>query len=135
LKQIPLHSFSRRERQIMDVLYKQGEASVTEVLQALPDAPSYSSVRTLLRILEEKGQVTHAEAGKRYVYRAAGQHDLAARSTIEHVVDTFFGGNIEDAVATLLSTHDLPSDDELSRLEELIKQARDRKRHEMGEKK
>jgi BlaI family penicillinase repressor len=115
---------SRRERQIMDILYKRGDSSVTEVLEALPDPPGYSAVRALLRILEEKGQIKHSEVGARYVYSPVETFTAVAKSTIEQVVDSFFGGSVEQAVATLLSSKNRPSDDELTRLEEMIQQAR-----------
>ena len=115
---------TRREKQIMDILYKRGESSVAEVLEALPDPPSYSTVRALLVILEKKGQIKHSEIGARYVYRPAESFGAVAKFTIEHVVESFFGGSVERAVATLLASRNRPSDEELNRLEELIQQAR-----------
>jgi predicted transcriptional regulator len=108
----------------MDVLYSRGESSVAEVLEALPDAPSYSTVRALLKIMEDKGHVEHTESGARYVYRPAHSFGAVAKSTMEQVVQTFFGGSVEKAVATLLSMDDRPSDDELDRLEAMIQHAR-----------
>ena len=116
---------SRRERQIMTVLYERGRATVAEVQGALPDPPSYSAVRRLLAILEEKGEARHAEEGGRYVYRPAERWTQASRSAIEQVVEAFFGGSVESAVATLLtSQRTRPGEEELRRLEEMIQRAR-----------
>lgn len=116
---------SRRERQIMEILFAQEQATVAEVRTALPDPPTYSAVRRLLAILEEKGQATHAEEGGRYVYRPAETWSQVSKSAIEQVVETFFGGSVEHAVATLLSSpKSRPSEAELQRLEALIRQAR-----------
>ena len=116
---------SRRERQIMDVIYAQGEASAAEVLAALPDPPSKTAVRTLLRILEEKGHLKHKQDGLRYVYLPTRRRGSAGRSALSRVLQTFFDGSLEKAVAAHLgdSTADL-SDEELARLAELINQAR-----------
>jgi predicted transcriptional regulator len=94
------NKLSRRERQIMDILYKNGPSSVAEVLEALPDPPGYSSVRTLLRVLEEKGHVSHREDGKRYVYRPTRPREGVAGGALRRVVQTFFGGSVEQTVAT-----------------------------------
>ena len=116
---------SGRERQIMQILYERGEATVAEVLEALPDPPGYSAVRRLVAILEEKGQAKHTEQGGRYVYSPAESWTAVSKSAIEQVVESFFGGSVEKAVATLLSSQKTrPSDEELSRLEEMIQQAR-----------
>jgi predicted transcriptional regulator len=120
---------SRRERQIMEILYQRGQASAGEVQEAMPDAPGYSAVRALLRILEEKGHVRHARDGARYIYRPATERSLAAHSALAQVVRTFFGGSVEQAVATLVSESDTRlSDVELDRLALLIEQARDTER-------
>jgi predicted transcriptional regulator len=108
----------------MDVLYSRGESSVAEVLCDLPNPPGYSAVRALLNILESKGHITHLEAGAKYVYRPKESFRSVAKSTLEQVVDEFFAGSVESAVATLLSSKKQPSDEELARLEELIQQAR-----------
>ncbi len=122
---------SRRERQIMQILYERGQATVAEVQTALPDPPGYSAVRRLVAILEEKGQVRHTLVGKGYVYSPAESWSAVSKSAIEQVVESFFGGSIESAVATLLTSQKTrPSDDELSRLEALIQRARG---DEMGE--
>jgi predicted transcriptional regulator len=116
---------SRRERQIMDILFREGRASTATVLAALSDPPSYSAVRALLRILEEKGHVTHVQEGQHYVFLPVQATQSAARSALRQIVDTFFSGSIEKAVTTLISETELPlSDDELTRLSELIAQAR-----------
>ena len=116
---------SRRERQIMDVVYRLGKASVTDVLERLPDPPSYSAVRALMRILEEKGHLSHEQDGPRYVYLPTVPRDAAQASALSHMVRTFFGGSAEAAVAALL---ELPenglSGGELDRLSRLIDEAR-----------
>jgi predicted transcriptional regulator len=116
---------SRRERQIMDVLYRRGQATASEVLDGLPDPPSYSAVRAMLRLLEEKGVVTHEEDGPRYVYRPVVARDKALRSELRRVLRTFFDNSAEQAVAALL---DLEGKDlstaELDRLAKLIDDAR-----------
>ena len=116
---------SRRERQIMQILYERGQATVAEVQEALPDPPGYSAVRRLVAILEEKGQVRHTLVGKGYVYSPTESWTAVSKSAIEQVVESFFGGSVEKAVATLLSSQKTrPSEDELSRLEQMIQQAR-----------
>jgi len=96
------NALARRERQIMDVLYKLERATVAEVLRKLADQPSYSTVRAQLRILEEKGHVRHEEHGLRYVYVPTVPRDIARRSALRHLVETFFEGSAENLVATLL---------------------------------
>lgn len=116
---------SRRERQIMDVVYERGQATVADVLDALPDPPSYSAVRALMRILEEKGHLRHHQDGPRYVFSPTLSRDKARRSAITQVVRTFFNGSVEQAVAALI---DMPqsrlSQDDLARLSRLIDKAR-----------
>jgi predicted transcriptional regulator len=118
-------NLSKRERQIMDILYRQGQASAAEVRANLPDPPSYSAVRATLRILEEKGHVQHQQDGPRYLFRPAVARDKATRSALRHLVKTFFNGSAEQAVATLLdeSTSKL-TPEELDRLAGLIDEAR-----------
>jgi BlaI family transcriptional regulator, penicillinase repressor len=118
-------NLSRRERQIMDVIYTQGMATAAEVQAAIPDPPSTTAVRTLLRILESKGHLTHLQDGPRYVYRAVRSRERVGRSSLRRVLDTFFGGSLERAVAAHLtdSTTEL-SPEELKRLSQLIQQAR-----------
>jgi predicted transcriptional regulator len=117
---------SRRERQIMDILYERGKATAAEVMAALSDSPSNSAVRSLLRILEEKGHVRHVKQGMRYVYRPVQPRRSAARSVLKQVLRTFFGGSVEKAVTTLLSAPDSQlSEAELERLAELIARSRE----------
>jgi predicted transcriptional regulator len=101
----PGSELGRRERQIMDILFRLGRATVAEVLRELPDPPTYSAVRGMLRLLEDKGFITHEREGLRYVYLPAGDTSQARRSALRHLVNTFFGGSGESAVAALL---DLP---------------------------
>jgi predicted transcriptional regulator len=121
----PHSALSRRERQIMDVLYARRRASAAEVREAMPDPPSYSAVRAMLRVLEEKGHVRHEEEGSRYIFAPTLAPDRARRSAVAHLVDTFFQGSAERAVAALLdsSTAKLKPE-ELDRLAELIDKAR-----------
>lgn len=123
------HELSRRERQIMDVLFRHGKATAAEVREGMPNAPSYSAVRAQLRILEEKGHITHEQDGPRYLYRPTVTKARATRSALNHMVDTFFNGSAERALAALLddSASGL-SDQELDRLEGLIQQARSREK-------
>lgn len=93
---------SRRERQIMDILHRRGEATAADVLADLELAPSYSAVRALLRVLEQKGSVTHVERGRTYVYRPTASPAATRRQALKHVVFTFFGGSIEQAASALL---------------------------------
>ncbi len=116
-------TLSRRERQIMDIIYRQGRAAAAEVLAALPDPPSYSSVRALLGILETKGHLQHVKDGPRYVYLPTRPRAAAARTALRSVMQTFFGGSVEQTVATLLSDTPL-SPDELARLSRLIDRAK-----------
>jgi predicted transcriptional regulator len=121
-KRAPL---TRREREIMDILYRRGRATAHEVLAELPDPPSYSAVRALLRLLEERGHVKHAQEGQRYVYAPAVARSDARRSALAHVVRTFFGGSVEQAMATLVDTSKgRLSDEELEKLAALIDKAR-----------
>ncbi len=116
---------SRRERQIMDALHQRGHATAVEVQAALPDAPGYSAVRALLRILENKGHVKHRREGARYVYLPRAKRETARRSALKRVVATFFQGSVAQAMAALLETADARlSDSELRELQEMIDQAR-----------
>jgi BlaI family penicillinase repressor len=121
----PHHDLSRRERQIIDILYTQGRASAAEVQAALPDPPSYSAVRAMLRILEEKGHVRHEQDGPRYVYLPTIARDNAKRSALRHMLQTFFDGSAEQAISALLDDSSTRlSDRELDRLARMIDQAR-----------
>jgi predicted transcriptional regulator len=119
------NSLSRRERQIMDIVYEKGRATAACVLRRLPDPPSYSAVRAILRILEEKGHLRHYQDGPRYVFEPTVSRKRARESALERIVRTFFNGSTEEAVAALLdmSSPNL-SDEELRRLGELIEQAK-----------
>lgn len=121
----PHHDLSRRERQIVDILYSHGRATAAEVQAALPDPPSYSAVRAMLRILEQKGHVRHEQEGPRYVYVPTVARERAKRSALRHIVQTFFDGSAEQAISALLDASDSRlSDRELDRLARLIDDAR-----------
>jgi BlaI family transcriptional regulator, penicillinase repressor len=116
---------SRRERQILDVLYQAGRATAAEVQQAMPSAPSYSAVRTLLRILEDKGHVRHEQDGSRYVYLPIVARDAAKRSALRHLLNTFFEGSTTQAIAALLDEDaSRLSQADWERLNSAIKRAR-----------
>ncbi len=121
-------TLSRRERQIMDIIYRLERAAAADVLAALPDPPSYSSVRALLGVLESKGHLRHVKDGARYIYLPTRSRPTAARSALRQVVQTFFAGSVEQTVATLLSVSDAPlSEDEWERLSALIDKAKEGK--------
>ena len=117
--------WSRRERQIMEILYRRGKASASEVRAAMPDAPSYSAVRAMLHVLEEKGHVKHVAEGLKYTYVPVVTADKARRSAVKHLLDTFFSDSPEQVVAALL---DISSQrltrEELDRMAELIEKAK-----------
>ena len=116
---------TKRERQIMDVLYRLGRATAAEVMERLDRGPGYSTVRTQLRVLERKGHVKHEEEGLRYVYMPTVPRHSASRSALKHLVDTFFEGSTTKAVAALLGREaSRVSDEELARIEDLVKNAR-----------
>ena len=120
------HALSRRERQIMDVLYRLGRATAADVQAALPGEPADSTVRTQLRVLEGKGHVTHEAEGTRYVYAPTVPRHSARRTALRHVVDTFFDGSRGKAVAALLGADaGRLSPDELDRIEDLVRRARE----------
>lgn len=115
---------SRRERQIMDALYTLGEATVGEVMDRMPDPPSYSAVRATLRVLEEKGHVKHRQDGPRYLYLPTVSRDKAQTTALKHLVGTFFGGSVEQAVMALLSMPETKmSDAQLEKLAEQVRRA------------
>jgi BlaI family penicillinase repressor len=117
----------RRERQILEALYRCGSASVNDVLAQLPDPPSYSAVRTFLRILEEKGYATHMQEGARYIYHPAKPRPPVAREALYKLMETFFGGRPEQIVNTLLTDEERKlSEEELERLSAMIAEARQR---------
>jgi predicted transcriptional regulator len=118
-------TLSRRERQIMDILYRRGRATAADVLQDLPGEPHSSTVRTQLRILEQKGHVRHEDDGLRFTYVAAVPRRAARRSALRHLVDTFFSGSTEKAVVALLGRDQSAlSDEELDRIAEVIAKAK-----------
>jgi len=119
------NDLSRRERQIIDILYARGRATAADVQGALPEPPSYSAVRAMLRILEEKGHVRHEQDGPRYVYVPTVARDNAQRSALRHVLQTFFDGSAEQAISALLDDGAATlSESELDRLQQLINRAR-----------
>ena len=116
---------SRRERQIMDIIYRAGQASAAEVLEELPEPPSYSAVRAMLRLLEEKGYVKHQQQGPRYLYVPTLSIERARQSALKQLLLTFFNGSTEQAVATILDiSKSKLSDEELDRLSKLIDKAK-----------
>jgi predicted transcriptional regulator len=116
---------TKRERQIMDVLYRLGRGTAAEIMACVPGAPGYSTVRTQLRVLETKGHVRHEELGLRYIYMPTVPRHSAARSALRHLVDTFFEGSSAKAVAALLGGEaSRVSDEELERIARLVKNAR-----------
>jgi BlaI family transcriptional regulator, penicillinase repressor len=120
----PLH-LSRRERQIMDIVYKLGRATVGEVMERLSGNPAYSTVRAQLRVLEEKGHLVHEEHGLRYVYLPKVPREVVRKSALKHLIDTFFEGSAGEAVAALLGKEGFKvSDEELVRISELIQHAK-----------
>ena len=121
-----LHTvLTRRERQIMDILFRRGRATAAEVMEDLPGEPSYSTVRTQLRVLEEKGHVRHEEDGVRFIYMPAVARHAARKSALRHLVETFFDGSSEKAVAALLGGEGSKlSDEQLDRIADLIAKAR-----------
>jgi BlaI family transcriptional regulator, penicillinase repressor len=121
-----LHTvLTRRERQIMDILFRRGRATASQVMAELPGNPNYSTVRTQLRVLEDKGHVRHEEEGPRYVYVPAVARHAARKSALRHLVKTFFDGSAEKVVAALLGGEGTRlTDDALERVAELVEQAR-----------
>jgi predicted transcriptional regulator len=124
-----LDRLTRRERDIMNALFRLGRATAAEIMAAMPSPPGYSTVRTQLRVLEDKGHVRHEEHGLRYVYLPTVPRRSAARSAMRHIVDTFFEGSSGKAVAALLRGEGPRiSDEELDRIADLVKQARSERR-------
>ena len=118
-------ALTRRERQIMDILYRRGRATAAEVMDALTGDPNYSTVRTQLRVLEDKGQVRHEEEGLRYVYSPAVPRRTARKSALRHLVDTFFDGSAEQVVGALLGGEGAGvTDEELARIADLVAKAK-----------
>jgi len=124
-KPVSTDELSRRERQVMDILYRRREATVTEIMADLPDPPTYSAVRSILRILGEKKLISYTEDGPRYVYRPATSTEKARDSALEQVVRTYFGGSTEQAVTALLRLSDADvSDADIERLRGKIRSSR-----------
>src|SRR5215471_16056350 len=120
-----LGALSRRERQIMEILFQRGKASASEVREAMEDAPSYSAVRAMLRVLEEKGHLKHQAEGLRYVYVPVVTREKAKRSAVKHLLDTFFSDSPEQVVAALLDVSaERLTREELDRMSELIEKAK-----------
>src|SRR5216117_2274370 len=125
MPQSPHSSLTRRERQIMDILYRLGRATANEVMAALPGKPHYSTVRTQLRVLEGKGHVRHEENGLRYIYMPTVPRHAVRQSALRHLLETFFEGSAEKMLSTLLGSESTKlSESELGRLAELINKAR-----------
>ena len=125
----PASQLTRRERQIMDAVYRLGQATVADVVQALPDPPSYSAVRALMRLMEEKGILRHKQHGPRYVYRPTVPSETARRSALRRLIKTFFNGSTEHAVTALLALSETElTTVELERLARLIEEHRTRAR-------
>ncbi|HTS87084.1 MAG TPA: BlaI/MecI/CopY family transcriptional regulator [Gemmatimonadales bacterium] len=124
-KRPPTEDLSRRERQVMELLHRKGESTVAEILEAMPDPPTYSAVRSILRILSDKKLIAHREDGPRYVYFPARPTDQAREDVLAHVVRTYFAGSPEDAVTALLRLSDTDlTDAEVARLRDRIRRAR-----------
>ena len=121
----PHTALSKRERQIMDALYRRGRATAGEIMAALPGSPSSSTVRTQLRVLESKGHVTHEVDGVRFVYAPTLGRGTARRSALKHLVDTFFDGSSAQVVAALLGGSGRVPAEELDRIEALVRRARE----------
>jgi len=120
-----LTALTRRERHIMDVLFRLGRATAEEVMRELSGEPSYSTVRTQLRVLEQKGHVRHEEVGRRFVYMPVVRRQAVRKSALRHVVDTFFDGSVEKVFAALLGGDAARvSDEELKRILEMVEKAR-----------
>ncbi|MBL7977270.1 MAG: BlaI/MecI/CopY family transcriptional regulator [Bacteroidetes Order II. Incertae sedis bacterium] len=117
-------ALSRRERQIMDILFRMKEASAEEIREAMEDAPSNASVRTLLRILAEKQHIQYRTVGNKYLYSPATPTNEAGKSALKRVLNTFFGGSATQAVATMLSRKEI-SEQELDELQTMINKARE----------
>jgi len=122
-------SLSRRERQIMDIIYRLGHVTVAEVLPELPGEPAYSTVRAQLRVLEQKGHVRHEEQGQQYIYTPTVPRHAVRQSALKHLVHTFFDGSREKVVSALLGSESgSVSDEELERIAQIIEKARKERR-------
>jgi predicted transcriptional regulator len=119
-----IQALSRREREMMDIIFRAGKASASEVMERMPDPPSYSAVRATLRVLEQKGLVRHEDDGTRYLYRPTVTREKARRNALDHLLTTFFDGSVANVVATLLEHDENVTGDDLDRIERLIDEAR-----------
>ncbi len=123
-----LHELGRRERQIMEIIHKRGRANAAEVHADLPDAPTYTAVRGMLRILEEKGYLRHEQEGTRYVYVPTADRRRVGRSALKHLVSTFFNGSAGSAVAAMIGIYEKHlEDDEIEELQRMLDRARDKR--------
>ena len=121
----PHHQLSRRERQIMDIIYQRGQATAAEVLQNLPNPPGYSAVRAMLRLLEERGYLKHEQDGPRYLFKPTLAREKARKSAMKQMLETFFDGSTEQAVAALLNlSKSKLGKEELDRLSQMIETAK-----------
>jgi len=118
-----MRSLSRREREMMDIIFRAGKATAGEVMEAMTNRPSYSAVRATLRVLEQKGLLRHEDDGTRYVYRPTLNRDKARQSALDHLMTTFFDGSVANVVTTLIESEELSGDD-LDRIARLIAKAR-----------
>ena|SRR5580692_7920691 len=120
-----VHQLGARERQILEVIFRLQEASVADVRALLPDPPSYSSVRTMVRLLEKKGYLQHRAQGAKYLYRPTQSRQSASKSALRHMLDTFFQGSPSDALAAILNvTSDTVTEQDLARMKKMIEHAR-----------
>ena len=119
-------SFTRRERQIMDILYASGQATAKEIEEKIPDAPSGATVRTILKVLLKKGHIHHRQEGRAFIYEPHATPAKAAQSAVKRLLEVFFQGSLERAVSGLLDARQPSSEEELARLETLIRQAREK---------
>lgn len=125
MSHLNLQHLSRRERQLMDLFFQHGPLTANQVIELLPDNPSNATVRTLLRILEDKGQLDHRKEGRQFVYFTVTQHNQAGTSVFKNMLNTFFKGSISDAVATFINDPDTNiSEAELNELEELVRKSK-----------
>ena len=119
-----IQSLSRRERETMDIIFRDGKASASEVMERMSDPPSYSAVRATLRVLEQKGLLRHEDDGTRYLYKPAVSRERAKQSALDHLVTTFFDGSVTNVVATLLERDAKLSDEDLDQISRLISETR-----------
>jgi len=119
-----IQSLSRREREMMDIIFRDGKASASEVMERMSDPPSYSAVRATLRVLEQKGFLRHEDDGTRYLYKPAVSRERAKQSALDHLVTTFFDGSVTNVVATLLERDAKLSDEDLDQISRLISETR-----------